>query len=91
MPERRMTLRWPDGSEGTVYSPSTVIAEHFAPGEAMALAAFHARARIALAAASERVRARYGMSCARAAAEIRAIDVEVARQRPGTVTILAIA
>ncbi|MEM9761530.1 MAG: MSMEG_0570 family nitrogen starvation response protein [Pseudomonadota bacterium] len=96
MPEMQMTLRWPDGREGRVYSPSTVIAEHFAPGETIALAEFHARARTALSAASERVRARYGVPCGRAAAEIRAIDAEIDRLRGGgpttdIVTILSIA
>ncbi|MEO1680404.1 MAG: MSMEG_0570 family nitrogen starvation response protein [Pseudomonadota bacterium] len=99
MPEMHMTLRWPDGAEGRVYSPSTIIAEHFAPGERIALDAFATRARAALTAASERVRARYGMPCSRAAASLTAIEAEIARQRGAdpapatdtdTVTILAL-
>ncbi|MEO0819527.1 MAG: MSMEG_0570 family nitrogen starvation response protein [Pseudomonadota bacterium] len=90
MPELRMRIRWPDGKEGQVYSPSTVLARHFRPGEAIALAAFRARARRALEAASDRVAEVHGAPCSRAAAEIRAVERCAAAQPDGLVHVIAL-
>lgn len=74
MPEVRMSVRWPDGSQESCWSPSRVIGEYFRAGESYALADFRARSRAALAAASDRVRAKFGLPCSRAAAELARIE-----------------
>jgi uncharacterized repeat protein (TIGR04042 family) len=93
MPETRFHVRWPNGSEEACYSPSTVIAEHFAPGDSFPVLEFVARAVKALEAASERVRARFGMGCSRAMSQAAAIrkTAETFAGEPGaTVTIVRI-
>ena len=74
MPEIRFDLRWPDETEQTCYSPSTVIKEHFAVGESYSLSDFLVRCRTALHLASERVRAKFGMPCARALGQLADIE-----------------
>ena len=66
MPEVHFEVRWPDGQQRTYYSPSTAIHAHLAAGESYALPDFLERARTALHAASERVRAKYGYTCSSA-------------------------
>ena len=66
MPEVELTLEWPDGARSRLYSPSTVILEHLAPGQTLSVAEVRARGTLALRQASERVRARYGFACTRA-------------------------
>ncbi len=93
MPEMYLRLRWPDGAESVSYSPSSVIAEHFQPGERLDLESFIVRARIALAAASNRVAERYGFACSRAAASLAELEARAARlgDQPGAaVTILEV-
>jgi uncharacterized repeat protein (TIGR04042 family) len=63
MPEVHFEVRWPDGNQGTYYSPSTAIHAHLAAGESYTLPDFVERARAAMHAASERVRAKYGYTC----------------------------
>ena len=70
MPEMRFRIRWPDGSLESCYSPSLVIKDYFTVGATYPLADFLARSRGALAAASERVRAKYGTPCRRAIAQL---------------------
>ena len=48
MPETFWTVRWPDGGEERCYSPSSVVAEIFAPGTAYPLADFLALSREAM-------------------------------------------
>ncbi|WP_428486188.1 MSMEG_0570 family nitrogen starvation response protein [Rhodopila sp.] len=79
MPELRFTLRWPDGTRETCYSPSTIICDHLAPGTAYRLADFVAVSRTALTAASERVRARYGSPCGLALGQLARIEATAAR------------
>jgi len=79
MPELHFTLRWPDGSRETCYSPSTVIREHFVEGKDYALPDFLAASRTALNAASERVRARYGSPCSLALGQLARIEASAAR------------
>lgn len=74
MPEMRFTIRWPDGTEESCYSPSLVVKEFFAPGTAYRLADFLARSGEALRVASDRVQARYGVPCSLALGEIRRIE-----------------
>ena len=74
MPEMRFRIRWPDGTPETCYSPSLVIKEYFAVGTDYALADFLERSRAALHIASDRVKAKYGMSCSRALAQLARIE-----------------
>jgi uncharacterized repeat protein (TIGR04042 family) len=74
MPEMRFRIRWPDGSVESCYSPSLVIKDYFAVGADYALTDFLARSRTALGIASERVRAKYGISCSRALAQLVRIE-----------------
>ncbi len=81
MPEMRFRVRWPDGSESLCYSPSLVIEEHLSEGARYSPAEFLRRAGTALGIASERVRQKYGMPCARALREIEQINHHAARFR----------
>lgn len=74
MPEMRFTIRWPDGTDESCYSPSLVIRDYFAPGESYALADFLAKSREALTIASQRVEARYGFPCSRAMGQLARIE-----------------
>ena len=74
MPEMRFVIRWPDGVVESCYSPSLVIKEFFAPGESYPLADFVERSRTALHIASERVAAKHGHACSRAAAQLAQIE-----------------
>ena len=70
MPAMHYTVRWPDASESVCYSPSLVIHDFFAVGEDYALDEFLRRVRAATTIASERVRAKYGFACSRAADQL---------------------
>jgi uncharacterized repeat protein (TIGR04042 family) len=79
MPEMRFSVRWPDGSTEECYSPSLVIKDHLAVGVTYSVADFRHRSRIALSAASDRVREKYGFSCSRAMAQLARIEAATAR------------
>ncbi|HEY2736315.1 MAG TPA: MSMEG_0570 family nitrogen starvation response protein [Polyangiales bacterium] len=88
MPERYFDVRWPDGKKDSYYSPSTAILDHLTAGESYPLADFVARARVALHAASERVRAKFGYSCSSALDTLRQIeDTAEAYRADGVVSI----
>ncbi len=93
MPEMHFTIRWPDGDTMRCYSPSLVIAEHLEPGASYRLPVFLDRVTNALAIASARVEARYGVPCARARAQSAAILERASARHPaddeGSVTILS--
>jgi uncharacterized repeat protein (TIGR04042 family) len=74
MPEMRFHIRWPDGRAEACYSPSLVIKDFFAPGQRYPLIDFLERSRTALGIASDRVRARYGVACSRAMAQLERIE-----------------
>lgn len=74
MPEVRFHIRWPDGVQRSYYSPSTAIHSHLRSGESYPLSDFLARARAAMHAASERVRAKYGSPCSLALGTLSQID-----------------
>ena len=74
MPEMHFCIRWPDGTPETCYSPSLVIKDYFSVGADYALPDFLERSRTALAIASERVKAKYGMPCRRALAQLARIE-----------------
>jgi uncharacterized repeat protein (TIGR04042 family) len=79
MPEMRFQIRWPDGSQESCYSPSLVIKEHFTLGQSYPLADFLARSRIALAIASDRIKANYGHACSLALGQLAEIEAGCAR------------
>lgn len=74
MPETYWTIRWPDGTEDRCYSPSSVIADFFAPGQTYSLADFTQRARKALELASGRVERKYGFACSSAMDQLDRIE-----------------
>jgi uncharacterized repeat protein (TIGR04042 family) len=91
MPEVLFTIRLPDGAEKQCYSPSTVVRDYFRADEEMAVAEFLVRSRKAYAAASERVRAKYGFACSSAASQLAEIEQATrAYPRDGTVRIVSI-
>ena len=92
MPAMHYTLRWPDQTETTCYSPSLVIHDFFAPGTAYALADFLPRIREATRIASDRVEAKFGFACSRAHDQLAEIERHAARFDPGApVEMLAFA
>ena len=78
MPEMSFSIRWPDGTAQTCYSPSLVVKDFFAPGEAYPLADFVARSRTAFSIASRRVEEKYGFPCFRAMAQLARIEAAAA-------------
>lgn len=79
MPVTYFRIVWPDQSEVTCYSPSTVVEKHFAPNTDYPLDEFLARARTALSAASERVRQRHGYACSSAMDQLAQIETTATR------------
>ncbi len=78
MPEMHFAARWPDGAVVTYYSPSLVIGDYLIAGASYTLDDFLGRSRTALQIASERVFAKYGYACPRAAATLGAIEAKAA-------------
>jgi len=78
MPEMRFRIRWPDGAAESCYSPSLVVKDFFIPGESYRLADFIERSRTALTLASDRVEARYGRRCSRAAVQLARLETGAA-------------
>lgn len=66
MPEMHFQIEWPNGKTHRCYSPSYVIEEHLAVGDAYDVDDFVARVTTALNVASDRVMARYGFACSSA-------------------------
>jgi uncharacterized repeat protein (TIGR04042 family) len=93
LPELYLTVRWPDASQSRAYSPSSIVADYFAPGETLTVADFTARAAASMQAASDRVQARYGFACSRAAATLDELQTRAARyaeQADAQVTIVEV-
>jgi uncharacterized repeat protein (TIGR04042 family) len=76
VPEMAFVARWPDGAVATYYSPSLVVREYLEAGSVYPVADFVERSRSALHIASERVRAKYGYACSRAAATLARIEAK---------------
>lgn len=90
MPEMTMTVRWPDGSVHEHYSPSLVLHDHLAANDSYPVSDFVERSTAALAEASERVRAKFGVACTSAMATTERIAELASACAPGdTVTVLA--
>jgi uncharacterized repeat protein (TIGR04042 family) len=83
MPAVGFVLRWPDGVEQRCTSPSSVVHDHLAAGMAFTVSELVARTALAMDAASERVRARYGFACSGAAEQQAAIERAAGRYAPG--------
>jgi uncharacterized repeat protein (TIGR04042 family) len=79
MPAMTYRLRWPDDSVSTCYSPSLVIKDFFEPGASYALPEFLQRAREATRIASDRVAAKFGFACSRAADQLALLESQAAR------------
>lgn len=92
MPEATLRVSWPDGTDASYYSPSSIIGTHFRAGEVLPPAGFVARAASALAEASRRVERLYGSPCSRAASSLRRIEADAAEhgRADGNVSILAV-
>jgi len=73
------TLRWPDASQTTAYSPSLVIQDFFQPGQPYALDEFLRRVREATGIANERVHAKFGFVCSRAGDQLINLEAQVGR------------
>lgn len=74
MPAMHYTIRWPDATESTCYSPSLVIRDFFQPGQSYPLDDFLSRVREATTIASDRVRAKFGFACSMAADQLVTIE-----------------
>jgi uncharacterized repeat protein (TIGR04042 family) len=81
MPEQHFAICWPDGVRETCYSPSSIVRDHFAAGNEYELPDFLGRCRVALTAASERVRQKYGMPCSLALGQLARIETTADRFR----------
>ena len=93
MPEMHFSIEWPDGAQDNCYSPSYVIEEHLAVGEAYEILDFLKRVTLALQTASERVRSRYGFACSSALDQLAALEAKAATlttdNRAGRVKVLS--
>jgi len=78
MPEMTFDIRWPDDTDEACYSPSLVVREHLAVGADYPLPEFLGRCRTALQIASDRVQAKYGFPCSRAAAQLARLEARAA-------------
>jgi uncharacterized repeat protein (TIGR04042 family) len=87
MPEVEFDVHWPDGRSGWVYSPSLVVEDVFTVGHPYPVAEFVALSRDAMRTASDRVQARWGFPCSRAAATLAGIEARAAGFAEGEVTV----
>ncbi len=85
MPEMRFHVRWPDGSEESCYSPSTVITQYLEAGQQYTVSDFLERCTSALNEASDRVAQKYGYSCSSAMDQLQRIQHK-AREFAGDLT-----
>ena len=95
MPEYRVAVRWPDGDQDEIYSPSSIVREFLRPSAHLLVTDFVVLSRDALTAASHRVQAVYGTPCGRAWSEIRRLESTAERLRrrglgQGVVEILTV-
>jgi uncharacterized repeat protein (TIGR04042 family) len=83
-----LTVRWPDGALQDCYSPSLVMHDYFTAETSYPVDDFMQRAVAALTQASERVKARYGMYCTSAEAQIDELRHVKTRYHDGEVTVV---
>ncbi len=79
MPATHFNVRWPDGSEDSCYSPSSVVHDYFKSGEVLSLTEFVAKSEVALATASDRVEQKFGYACSSAMDQLAAIKAKAAQ------------
>ena len=85
------TVRWPDESVQRCYSPSLVVHDHLQAGAEYSVGEFTRRVRSALTEAGERVRARYGVACTSAAAQLADIEDRAAAFSPDGAAVRVLA
>jgi uncharacterized repeat protein (TIGR04042 family) len=81
MPETRFQIEWPDGSQETCYSPSSVVKKYFSVNESYDLEDFLSRVSEALNLASDRVQAKYGRPCGLALGQLQEIEMNARKYR----------
>jgi uncharacterized repeat protein (TIGR04042 family) len=79
MPETRFKIRWPDGSEETCYSPSSIVKKYLELDRDYELSDFVDRSQTALNTASDRVLAKYGRACGLALGQLAEIEAKAAQ------------
>ena len=95
MPEVHFEVRWPSGLTRSYYSPSTIVHEHLKSGASYHVKDFLSRTEIAMNAASERVRAKFGYACSSAMDTLAQIQETAAAEQAveaaanGEVVVLA--
>ena len=91
MPEMYFDVQWPDGSQQSCYSPSSVIQDFFQPGTEYSVNDFVSLSEQALTQASERVKNKYGYYCSSAADQLASIRLTAnGFEAKQTVTLLRI-
>lgn len=86
MPAVNFYVTWPDGEEVIYYSPSTIIHEHIKANTKYSIAEFQQKIDFAMAAASERVRAKYGFACSAASGEQEKIQQKIERLKSDNIS-----
>jgi len=88
MPEMTFTVQWPDGTTQDCYSPSLVMHDFLDAETTYPIDDFMSRSTTALRQAGDRVKARYGMYCTSAAAQIEVLEATRSRYQGGMITVL---
>lgn len=89
MPQTSLRVEWPDGSQCSYYSPSTIVHEYFKPGETYPVDEFLRMSRRAYQEASDRVQAKFGFACGGASDALDSIESDASQQSQGDdVTVL---
>lgn len=89
MPEMTFVVQWPGGRTQSCYSPSLVMHDYLEVGRSYSTTEFVRRAAQALNEASERVRAKYGVYCTSALAQLDEIQAAERVSEPGDVLVLS--
>lgn len=79
MVEMTFRIRWPDGQEENIYSPSPIVRDFFREGDRFLLTEFIARSRGALSLASEQVPREFGFVCERTTEQLARLEQTAAR------------
>lgn len=82
MPEMTFEVKWPDGHVQSCYSPSLVMHDYLSAGSEYSVAEFLDHSRSALNEASERVKARFGVYCTSAAAQLSELEAKAIEHSP---------
>lgn len=90
MPEIRFKIQWPDGTQETCYSPSSIVKAYFEPARDYDLLDFVDRCRTALNIASDRVRLKYGKPCSLAIGQLATIEAKAVRFRSESISIVRV-